>query len=218
LTEIYHGRGLTILNKKAVQFDLTSWTWKGLELSYKYPRPSTEESVTPDAAKYYAIETLRNGRRMEIRALRPDDRDRLSEAVNHASPQSLYRRFFGAKRYFTEKEIRFFVDVDFIDHVALVAVAEEDGHPAIVGGGRYVTTAPGTAEVAFMVVDRYQGLGLGAALMRHLTLIAREAGLRELTAEVLPSNKAMLKVFEKSGLALSAKTENGSTHVALRLN
>jgi RimJ/RimL family protein N-acetyltransferase len=171
-----------------------------------------------DAANYSVVETLRNGRRVEIRALRPDDRDRLVEAVDHASAQSLYRRFFGAKRYFTEKEIRFFVNVDFVDHVALVAVAEEDGHPDIIGGGRYVVTAPGTAEVAFMVVDRYQGHGVGAALMRHLTLIAREAGLRELTAEVLPSNKAMLKVFERSGLRLSTKREAGSTHVTLQLS
>jgi RimJ/RimL family protein N-acetyltransferase len=171
-----------------------------------------------EAATYSATETLPNGRRIEIRALRPDDRDRLTDAVDDASPQSLYRRFFGAKRFFTEEEIRFFVNVDFIDHVALVAVAEEDGHPAIVGGGRYVVDAPGKAEVAFMVVDRYQGQGIGAALMRHLTLIAREAGLRELTAEVLSSNKAMLKVFERSGLRLSTRQEAGSTHVALQLS
>jgi RimJ/RimL family protein N-acetyltransferase len=176
-----------------------------------------EESVMSEAAKYSATETLPNGRRVEIRALRPDDRDGLIEAVDHASSQSLYRRFFGAKKYFTEKEIRFFVNVDFIDHVALVAVAQQDGHPAIVGGGRYVVTAPGTAEVAFMVVDRYQGQGIGAVLMRHLGLIASEAGLRELTAEVLSSNKAMLKVFERSGLRLSTKREAGSTHVTLQL-
>jgi RimJ/RimL family protein N-acetyltransferase len=171
-----------------------------------------------DAANYSAVETLRNGRRLEIRALRPDDRNRLVEAVDHASQQSLYRRFFGVKRYFTEKEISFFVNVDFINHVALVAIAEEDGQPTIVGGGRYVVTAPGTAEVAFMVLDRYQGQGIGAVLMRHLSLIAREAGLRELTAEVLPSNKAMLKVFQKSGLSLSTKREAESTHVTLQLS
>jgi GNAT superfamily N-acetyltransferase len=171
-----------------------------------------------DAADYSTVETLRNGRRIGIRALRPDDKDGLVEAVDHASEQSLYRRFFGAKRHFTETEVRFFLNVDFIHHVALVAVAQEDGQPTIVGGGRYVVGAPDTAEVAFMVVDRYQGQGIGAVLMRHLSLIAREAGLRELIAEVLSSNKAMLKVFERSGLPLSAKTENAITHVSLRLS
>ena len=170
-----------------------------------------------DAANYSAFETLRNGRRVEIRALRPEDRDEYMTAVGRAGPQSLYRRFFGAKRHFTEDEIRFFVNVDFIDHVALVAVAEDDGHPVIVGGGRYVVSAPGIGELAFMVVDGYQGQGIGAALMRHLTLIAREAELRELTADVLPTNSAMLKVFEKSGLRQSIKREAGSTHVTLQL-
>jgi len=189
-----------------------------LELSPNSPRASTEELATSDAAKHSAVETLRNGHRIEIRALRPEDRDEYMTAVGRTGPQSLYRRFFGAKRHFTEDEIRFFVNVDFIDHVALVAVAEEDGDPVIVGGGRYVVSGPGKGELAFMVIDRYQGQGIGAALMRHLTVIAREAGLRELTAEVLPNNKAMLKVFEKSGLRHSTKQETGSTHVTLQLS
>jgi GNAT superfamily N-acetyltransferase len=175
------------------------------------------EPAVLDAAKYSALETLRNGRQIEIRALRPDDRHEYVTAVGRTGSQSLYRRFFGAKRHFTEDEIRFFLNVDFINHVALVAVAEDGGHRVIVGGGRYVISAPRIGELAFMVVDGYQGQGIGAALMRHLTLIAREAGLRELTAEVLPSNTAMLKVFEKSGLAQSIKREAGSMHVMLQL-
>lgn len=111
------------------------------------------------AANYSAVETLRNGRRVEIRALRPDDRDEYVAAVSHSGPQSLYRRFFGAKRHFTEEEIRFFVNVDFVDHVALVAVAEEDDHPAIVGGGRYVVSAPGKGELAFIGGGQISGPG-----------------------------------------------------------
>jgi hypothetical protein len=62
-------------------------------------------------------------------------------------------RFFGAKRDFSEKEIEFFVNVDFVNHVALVATVEQGGRRIIVGGGRYVIVQPGTAEVAFAVVD-----------------------------------------------------------------
>ena len=112
---------------------------------------------------------------------------------------------------------RFFLDIDFVNHVALVAVIDENGTPAIVGGGRYVVSKSGQAEVAFAVVDQYQGQGIGAALMRHLTAIARESGLRELVAEVLPDNVAMLKVFEKSGLSPSMERESQTVHVVLRL-
>jgi GNAT superfamily N-acetyltransferase len=170
------------------------------------------------AAEYSAMQALRDGRRVEIRALRPDDRDGLIAAVGRVSTQSLYRRFFGVKRSFTEKEIAFFTQVDFVTHVALVVVAEEEGRAAIVGGGRYIVVASGQAEVAFAVVDQYQGQGVGAALMRHLATIAREAGLKELTAEVLPENAPMLKVFEKSGLPVGTKREAGVVHVTMRLS
>jgi len=148
-----------------------------------------------EIVQYSAVETLRNGRCVTIRALRPQDRNDLLAAVGRTSAQSLYRRFFGAKRHFTEKETAFFLNVDFINHVALVAVVEENGQQVIAGGGRYIVDKPGRAELAFAVVDQYQGQGIGAALLRHLALIAHEAGLHELTAEVLPENTAMLKVF-----------------------
>jgi GNAT superfamily N-acetyltransferase len=166
------------------------------------------------AAEYSAIETLRNGERIEIRALRPDDRTDLLAAVEHISAQSLYRRFFGPKRSFTEKEIAFFLNVDFVKHVALVAVPHEG---LIIAGGRYVVYEPGRAEVAFAVVDEYQGRGIGQVLLRHLATIARDSGLEGFTAEVLADNAGMLKVFAKSGLPLDVKRDSGVVHVALQL-
>ena len=171
-----------------------------------------------DAARYAAVEFLRDGRRIEIRALRPDDRDNLLAAVARTSTESLYRRFFGVKRSFSENEIAFFLNIDFAEHVALVALAEQSGRQVIIGGGRYVVVRPGTAEVAFAVIDEFQRQGIGAALMRHLIAIARDAGLEELIAEVLPDNNAMLKVFEKSGLKLNMTRSAGVTHVALQIS
>jgi RimJ/RimL family protein N-acetyltransferase len=122
------------------------------------------------------------------------------------------------KRGFTEQETAYFLNIDFVDHVALVAVVEEAGRPVIVGGARYIALQPGKAEVAFTVIDQYQGQGIGAALMRHLAGIARGAGLRQLIADVLPENVAMLKVFAKSGFPLEAKRESDVVQVVLRLD
>jgi RimJ/RimL family protein N-acetyltransferase len=168
-----------------------------------------------DIANYSAVETLRRGGRIEIRALRPDDRDELLAAVDRTSTQSLYRRFFGVRKSFTEQEVAFFLNVDFVSHVALVAVQEEEH--TICGGGRYVVAQPGKAELAFVVVDQYQGQGIGTALLRHLITIACAAGIKEFIAEVLPENAAILKVFQKSGLGLSTKREAGVVHVTLTL-
>ncbi len=169
-------------------------------------------------SSYSATETLRNGQRIEIRALKPQDRDDLIAAVGRTSSESLYRRFFAVRRQFSETEESFYLNIDFASHVALVALAEENGQRSIVGGGRYVVSEPGQAEVAFTVVDKYQGQGLGAALLRHLAVIARQAGLGELVAYVMPDNRAMLKVFAKSGLKYTAKREAGSVYVKLGLN
>jgi RimJ/RimL family protein N-acetyltransferase len=170
-----------------------------------------------EAATYSAGEALRDGRWVEIRALRPDDRADLVAAVGRTSAESFYRRFFGVRHEFTERETDYFLNIDFIDHVALVAVAEEGGRPTIVGGGRYVVVEPGTAEVAFAVVDEYQGQGIGAALLRHVAAIARRAGLRELIAEVLPDNAPMLRVFAKGGFGPGTRRAPGVVHVVLRL-
>ncbi len=139
-------------------------------------------------------------------------------AIGRTSPQSLYRRFFAVKRYFSDEEAAYFLGIDFVDHVALVAEVEENGRPAIVAGGRYVVLGPGRAELAFAVIDDYQGQRIGSALMRSLTKIALDAGLRELVAEVLPENTPMIAVFKKSGLPFSSKRDNDVVHISLSLD
>jgi RimJ/RimL family protein N-acetyltransferase len=171
----------------------------------------------PTAAAFSRIEVLSNGQRVEIRGLRPTDREAMLTAVRRTSTQSLYRRFFTVRRHFSEAETAFFLNLDFVSQVALVAIAQEDGKPVIAGGGRYIVIKPGQAEVAFAVVDQFQGQGIGSTLLRHLSSLAREAGLQEFVAEVLPENAAMLKVFEKSGLEVTTRRESQTMHVVLKL-
>ena len=168
-------------------------------------------------ADYSAVERLRNGRPVEIRALRPEDKSEMLAAVGRTSAQSLRRRFFVPKKGFSEQEIAFFLNIDFANHVALVVELEEDGHPVIAGSGRYIVVRPGQAEIAFMVVDAYQGQGIGTILMRHLAALARGAGLNELIAEVLPENTAMLKVFSRFGFRPGPKRDLQIVHLVLQL-
>ena len=175
--------------------------------------------VSGDAepSSYRAVERLRDGRTAEFRALKPADREDLSAAIKRTSAQSLFRRFFGPKLGFTEQEIAYFLNVDFVTHVALVAVVDEGGRAAIAGGGRYIVLQPGRAEVAFAVIDEYQGLGMGAALFRHLAVIGRRAGLEEFVADVLPDNAPMLRMFKSSGVPAALRHAAGVVHVSLRL-
>jgi GNAT superfamily N-acetyltransferase len=169
------------------------------------------------AANYSAVETLRNGERVLVRALKPEDRDGFIAAAGALTTQSLRRRFFGEKRHFTETEQSFFLYPDFNGHVALITVVEEAGQSVIAGGARYVVVKPWQAELAFAVADRFQGQGIGAALMHHLAAVAKGAGLREPIAEVLSENIAMLKVFERSGLRHCKEHGPGAIHIVLQL-
>jgi RimJ/RimL family protein N-acetyltransferase len=166
---------------------------------------------------YSAIEHLRDGREVEIRALRPDDKDDMLAAIGRTGTQSLQRRFFAVKRRFSEREVAFFMNIDFARHVALVALAHENEHEVIIAGGRYIVTEPGKAEIAFIVIDDYQGRGLGTLLMRHLAVLARSAGLKELIADVLPENAAMRKVFSKFGFQAQRSGDPQVIHLVMTL-
>ena len=171
-----------------------------------------------DATRYSATERLRSGALLQIRALLPTDRDEMLAAIGRFSKEALYRRFFAPKRHFSEREIEFYLNVDFVSHVALAAVLSEGGRQVIVGGARYVVSEPGRAEVAFAVDDPHQKLGIATHLIAHLIEIARAAGLKEFIAEVLPENMPMLKVFERCGLAMTTRSERGVVHVTLALS
>lgn len=170
-----------------------------------------------EAIDYTARELLRDGSQIEIRALRRKDEADMLAAIEKTSAQSLQRRFFVMKRHFSDKERAFFLDVDFKDHVAIVAIAGDAGRKVIVGGGRYIVFEPGRAEMAFVVIDTWQGRGVGSILMRHLIKIASDAALEELTAEVLPENTAMIKVFGKFGFNPARRRDLQILHLVRKL-
>ncbi len=168
-------------------------------------------------ATYQARERLRDGRDLVVRALAPADESGMLAAVGRSSDQSRYTRFFQPRRHFSEKEIDYFINVDFDRHVALVATVDEGGQSVIIGGARYIVGESGSAECAFTVVDQYQGQGIGSILFRHLVLVARQSGLKRLTAEVLASNAPMLGLFRRSGLLEDVKRSGDVAHVSLVL-
>lgn len=169
-----------------------------------------------DNAAYSTFETLRDGRSVEIRALHQDDREAVLAMADRMSEQSRHFRFFGPKSSFSEAEIDYFTDANLVGHVVLVAVLEEENQPLIVGGSRFIVMDGGRAELALIVDDVHQGLGIATLMIRHLLAIAAESGIHELVAEVMPKNAAMLKVFRKLGSAATIKRGLDGMHVSIR--
>jgi RimJ/RimL family protein N-acetyltransferase len=173
-------------------------------------------------ARHFAVEdTLRNGEAVAIRAVRPDDRDRVAKAFRQLDPGSIYTRFFAFKSELSAAELAQIGAMDFLRDVMLIATIPVSGDEIVIGSARYIgnETADhaGTAEVAFTVEEDYQGLGLAGRLLAHLVEIARESGIERFEADVLPGNAPMLAVFSRSGLPMRRRRETGVVHLTLEL-
>ena len=79
------------------------------------------------------------------------------------------------------------------------------------------SSAPRRAEIAFLVEEDYHGQGIAGRILKHLACIAREKGVTQFEADVLPQNKAMLAVFARSGLSMQQTPGDGSVHLTLSL-
>jgi RimJ/RimL family protein N-acetyltransferase len=174
-----------------------------------------------DTKNYSASETLKNGLQVTIRAIRPDDREALLVAFKELEERTVYLRFFGAKQEISPLELTKAIDVDFVRTVALVTCMQSGAGEKIIGAGRYIAFGdadpPDMAEVAFTVEEDYQGLGIASRMLRHLAVIAKHKGIVQFHAEVLPQNKGMLAVFNRSGFPLEQEFEDGVAHVTLSL-
>ena len=173
-----------------------------------------------DARNYSARETLKNGLQVTVRAIRPDDRERLLAAFKELDERTVYLRFFGPKQV-SNKALTEATEVDFVRTVALVVCIQNGSDEKIIGGGRYIAFGeaepPDMAEVAFMVEEDYHSLGIAGKVLRHLAWIAKEKGIVQFHAEVLPENKGMLAVFNRSGFPIEQENDDGVTHVTLSL-
>lgn len=155
---------------------------------------------------------LDGGERVAIRPIRPEDKALLAAGMEHLSERSAYQRFLVSKTALSARELRYLTEVDFVDHVALVAVRPEEPD-VLVGVGRWVrsTADPEVAEIAFVVADDLQHRGLGTALAEALADSARERGVRRFVATMLPDNLAAHRLFARVAQERSL-TQEGTVH------
>jgi RimJ/RimL family protein N-acetyltransferase len=174
-----------------------------------------------DARTFRTEDTLRNGARVTIRAARPDDRTRIANAFSKLERESVYTRFFSYKSELSDSELDQLNEMDFARDVMLVVTIADGGEETVIAGARYVGYDAGdgtsTAEIAFTVEEDYQGFGIAGRLLKHLITIGRGYGIARFEADVLAGNKAMLAVFERSGLAMRREHQGDSWHLTLSL-
>lgn len=150
---------------------------------------------------------------VQLRAMQPDDGERLLRFHHGLSPETVYLRFFSVHPDLQPKELDHFTHVDHEDREAVVAVVDDE----IVGVGRFDRMEPDAAEVAFVVADAWQGRGLGRRLFAALADRARAIGIDRFVADTLPHNERMLAVFRHCGHAYRSSYDGGVVHVEIDL-
>jgi RimJ/RimL family protein N-acetyltransferase len=114
------------------------------------------------------------------------------------SDESKYLRYFAKVLIMPHREMQKYVNVDFEKILSIVGVIERDRTERIIAEARYAYDPSSDAyEMAFIVDEEFQGKGISTFLLNYLIKIARERGIRKLSATVLPQNEKMLRVFNK---------------------
>jgi acyl-CoA hydrolase/RimJ/RimL family protein N-acetyltransferase len=172
--------------------------------AHQYPRELEEELKLPD------------GTEILVRPIRPDDEPRIKGMFYSFSEQTKYLRYHGTLKTMPHNRLQVFCNIDYDTEMALVVERGVTGHADIIGVARYMTNAAKrSAEMAFVVADAYQRKGLGTLLFRRLIEVGKQAGIRQFTADVLPENSGMLKIFHRSGLTTETTTDEGVVRVVM---
>jgi GNAT superfamily N-acetyltransferase len=156
---------------------------------------------------------LRGGGEVRLRPVRVTDEAALHDLFYRLSEETIYKRFLQVKQRHPHEELQRLCDVDDTSSMAIVALAGDE----VVALGRYdLDPATRLADCAFVVRDDWQGRGIGTALLARLHDTACAAGLAGFEADVLASNRAMLHVFQASGLRFETSTDAGVVHLEAR--
>ncbi|HZP36327.1 MAG TPA: GNAT family N-acetyltransferase [Methylomirabilota bacterium] len=173
------------------------------------PGPGYPDPLVRDVA-------LRDGTRIHLRPVRPDDQERLIAFHDRLSEETVYQRFFNVVKHLPATWAQFLVNVDYDRRLALVAEHGDGPARTLVAVARYDATAQAdTAEMAFVVQDDWQNRGLGTILLDALLEAAEARGIRRFRASVLASNSRMLDLLARGTDVCERHTQAGVTELVL---
>jgi GNAT superfamily N-acetyltransferase len=156
--------------------------------------------VLEDPALAVELE-LRDGTSVLIRPVAPEDKVRIRRGFRRLSSQSKLRRFGAPVKDLSSSQLRYLTEIDYVDHMAWIALDPEEPDRPALGVARYVRLAepPNVAEAAVVVADTYQGRGLGTILLGMLGVAASTNGITKFRAYVVTDNRPMLEILRDLG-------------------
>ena len=170
------------------------------EKVFKKFEPHQHLVVTPYPTKYETLWRLRDGRTVILRPIKPEDEPLWLEMFQNFSEESIRYRFFQILKD-TPHETRVrYCNIDYDREIAIVAELTEEGRKKILGVARVSIEPDGkTGEIAFIVADPWQGLGLGTKLVDFVLEICADMKLETIYAIMLADNYRAMGLMKKMG-------------------
>lgn len=206
-----------------------------IEIAHPEDRPGLveggklEKILYPDqiflagSAHFYPAEIatqhrFKNDLHVLFRAIKPSDEDQMRRLFYRFSDQAIYYRYFSPIKSMPHAKMQAYVNVDYQDILSVVGLVGEPGQQTLIAEAR-IARYPDRpfVDIAFVVDEAYQGYGIASFLYQMLARLGKERGATTMTADVLASNRAMLKVFEKGGFPVTAKLEGGAYALSIDL-
>jgi len=179
-------------------------------------------AIRPYPVQYVKPWTMKNGEPVIIRPIRPEDEPLLIRLHQALSERSVYLRYFQPLKLSQRTAHERLTRICFIDYdreIALVVERKQaDGNPEIIAIGRLSKLrGRNEAELAVLVDDRHQHMGMGSELYRRLVEVARDEKLERVVSTILSENRDMLAICQKLGFQLNPEMEDGTVAAELRL-
>jgi len=171
--------------------------------------PSTDDLIFIEG--YKSSCTLKSGKTVEFRPLLSSDEFAYRNFFYSLQEKTIYFRFFYKMRNFTHEVVqKQWASLDYRQNISIIGLTQKGGHKEIIAIGSYAKEDEHRAEVAFVVREDYQGMGVGSYLLDLLERIAKQNGYSAFAATVLRENANMLKVFKKRYPSAKIKFSAGS--------
>ena len=162
--------------------------------------------------------TFKGGLEVKIRPIKPTDEDMMRRLFYKFSDEAKYLRYFTTVRTMPHKNMQKYVNIDYTKILAIVAVLQSGHNERIIAEARYAAYPDGKRyDMAFLVDEDFQGRGVATFMLNYLIKIAKERGVEMLTADVLPQNEKMLKVFDKAFIKPVKRVESGDYEIIFNL-
>ena len=161
-------------------------------------------------------QTFKNGLKVRFRPIKPSDEEQMRRLFYRFSDEAIYARYFSSITTMPHSKMQEYVNIDWHHNMSIIGLIGEPGEGIVIAEARYLGGKSSlNAEIAILVDEKYNNLGIATYMVNLLMELGKERGIKVFIAEVLFSNNKIIKVFKKACPNLKVEREDGAYSVTM---